>query len=124
MDINALHVRLLEILNYAKVESPDALADTKKVINDFFYALSAKGGFPEQVGEANVSPALRARLEEFLADLQENEDEIADDEENIIPVVNQVTASVVAGRRKSKTRKHLKRRKHTRKHYRPKGKKL
>lgn len=116
--------RLIDVLNSGKNESPAALAETKRLINSFFMELSHDGGFPDVVGPANISAQLKQELQDFLNYLRNSEDEMLDDLENYSSVVLELSAMVAGRRRKSKTRKHLKRRKHTRKHYRPKGKKL
>ena len=116
--------RLIDVLHSAKNESPAALAETKGLVNSFFMELSHDGGFPDVVGPANISAQLEEEVQDFLNYLKNNENDMLDDLENYSSAVLEVSAMVAGRRRKSKTRKHFKRRKHTRKHYRPKGKKL
>lgn len=118
--------RLLDVLNSAKNEGADELAEVKHIVYRFFYELSAEGGFPDSVPPANISADLEQKVQDFLNYLRNNEDAIHDELENYTHVSQQVSASVVAGgkRRRRKTRKISRRKKHTRRHHRPRGKKL
>lgn len=122
--VDVFRNKLLDLLNSAKNEGPVALAETKRVILTFAHTLGRDGEVPDNVGEANVSENVRQQLEGFLNYMRDNSNAILADEYGYSSAITNVYQMVAGRRRRSKTRKHLKRRKHTRKHYRPKGKKL
>lgn len=122
--VDVFRNRLLDVLNFAKNEGPIALAETKRLILTFVHTLGRRGAVPDAVGPGNISDDLRQRLEDFLNYMRNNSDAIIANEYDYTAVITNVYQMVAGRRRRPKTRKHLKRHKHTRKHYRPKGKKL
>lgn len=133
--------RIETILYLAEDKGAVVLRDTKSVLRSIFHILTSRGGFPENISETGIQIQdndIKQALTVFLSYLRENEDYIVDNEAEYIDAITQLTLddNEVGGKRNKKvrkhtikrkaksTRKHLKRRKHTRKHYRPKGKKL
>ncbi len=133
--------RIEHILYLAEDKGVDILRDTKRVLGNIFHILTREVGFPENISETGIEIQdndIKQELTVFLSYLRENEDYILDNQAEYIAAVTELTLedNAVGGKRNKKvrkhtikrkakfTRKHLKRRKHTRKHYRPKGKKL